>query len=69
VYGNPARLEGWVCRCGKRLDLPIKGGTGKAKCECGLRYVKDDSEIRGLNPRLNMKDRGIQRGKNSGIKA
>jgi UDP-2-acetamido-3-amino-2,3-dideoxy-glucuronate N-acetyltransferase len=21
VYGNPGRIQGWVCRCGNRLDL------------------------------------------------
>ena len=25
VYGNPARLEGWVCRCGKRLVQRTEG--------------------------------------------
>ena len=43
VYGNPARLEGWVCECGKRLDL---GSNGKARCGCGAVYRKDGEKIR-----------------------
>jgi acetyltransferase-like isoleucine patch superfamily enzyme len=26
VYGNPARLKGWACRCGQRLPPPDDGG-------------------------------------------
>ena len=36
VYGNPARLQGWVCMCGKRLEFEGE----KARCECGLKYGK-----------------------------
>jgi UDP-2-acetamido-3-amino-2,3-dideoxy-glucuronate N-acetyltransferase len=35
VVGNPARLAGWVCACGKRLDF---GGRAHARCECGAAY-------------------------------
>lgn len=36
VYGNPARIEGWVCECGVKFDF---GGTSKAKCShCGKEY-------------------------------
>ncbi len=31
VFGNPARQVGWVCVCGRRLDLK----KGSASCECG----------------------------------
>ena len=27
VYGNPARQRGWVCWCGVRLDLNVKGSS------------------------------------------
>ncbi|MFH1684306.1 MAG: acyltransferase [Candidatus Margulisiibacteriota bacterium] len=38
VYGNPARLQGWVCECGKKLDFQ----NNKTKCEkCGLIYLKE----------------------------
>jgi hypothetical protein len=36
VYGNPARIHGHVCRCGKTLRVDDAG----AACECGLRYVR-----------------------------
>ncbi len=36
VYGNPARLKGWVCDCGARLDLKDQKTTCK---RCGKRYV------------------------------
>lgn len=36
VYGNPGRVQGWVCRCGVNLE---KEGN-KAKCpECGSEYI------------------------------
>jgi UDP-2-acetamido-3-amino-2,3-dideoxy-glucuronate N-acetyltransferase len=34
AYGNPARLNGWVCECGMKLKK-----SGKAwKCACGKEY-------------------------------
>lgn len=38
VLGNPARFQGWVCRCGERLSL---SGEGAAACACGLAYRCD----------------------------
>lgn len=35
-YGNPAKFEGYVCRCGKRLDVTIE--TAERECSCGLEY-------------------------------
>lgn len=37
VFGNPARLKGFVCRCGKRLNTIIedKEKSTVYKCECG----------------------------------
>ena len=35
VYGNPAKLQGWVCQCGQRLDFIV----GIAECDhCHRRY-------------------------------
>lgn len=44
VYGNPARLKGWMCECGEKL--PFKGAS--ACCaRCGSRYGKKGrTEIR-----------------------
>jgi len=39
VYGNPARLRGWVCSCGVPLSLPPIGDPRAAVCSaCGRRY-------------------------------
>jgi len=41
VFGNPAKIRGWMCRCG--IKLAFKGKN--AKCTCGLRYAKKGSGI------------------------
>lgn len=44
VAGNPARIIGWMCRCGGRLAF-ADGGT--AVCpDCQLPYRKDDNTVR-----------------------
>lgn len=47
VYGNPARLKGWVCYCGVALSLAPDGASGeKAACECGKRtYQRTGSRV------------------------
>ncbi len=41
VYGNPARLHGFVCKCGQRLPFePDEKNEATATCQCGLRYRK-----------------------------
>lgn len=42
VVGNPARLLGWMCRCGERLDEDLA-------CSCGHRY-RLVSATAGLEP-------------------
>ena len=43
VYGNPGRLRGWVCRCGKKLE---DFTSGESKCSCGVAYqMKEDKTI------------------------
>ena len=43
VYGVPARLRGWMCACGVRLDFPEPGEDEKlAVCRaCGASYSKE----------------------------
>lgn len=41
VYGNPARIRGYVCECGRKLDFK----DYKAKCECGKIYELKDKNI------------------------
>jgi UDP-2-acetamido-3-amino-2,3-dideoxy-glucuronate N-acetyltransferase len=39
VYGNPARVHGWMCVCGIRIDFD--GDPAKARCRaCGAEYQK-----------------------------
>jgi UDP-2-acetamido-3-amino-2,3-dideoxy-glucuronate N-acetyltransferase len=35
VYGNPARMRGWVCRCGGKL---VRISDSSLACCCGLTY-------------------------------
>jgi UDP-2-acetamido-3-amino-2,3-dideoxy-glucuronate N-acetyltransferase len=43
VYGNPAKVEGWVCQCAE----PILFRSGKATCKfCGKRYQKGPRGMR-----------------------
>ena len=42
VYGNPARVQGWMCRCGIKLRFV----EGRAVCEsCGSGYVKQGEMV------------------------
>ncbi|MEM4409099.1 MAG: aminotransferase class I/II-fold pyridoxal phosphate-dependent enzyme [Candidatus Caldarchaeum sp.] len=46
VYGNPARLEGFVCRCGQRLPFALDN-NGYATCRaCGCHYEKQGLEVK-----------------------
>lgn len=47
VYGNPARFQGWVCRCGLRLP---QCQNDRIRCEaCGLVYrVEAEKTLREL---------------------
>ena len=41
VYGNPSKLQGWICSCGERLEFSRKGDALKSSCEsCGIQYVQ-----------------------------
>jgi len=45
VYGNPARIKGWMCKCGIKLNFknPI------ASCKnCKKRYRKIDNKVESL---------------------
>jgi len=41
VYGNPARVKGYVCECGG--DLNFEKDT--ARCECGKTYKSTDDRV------------------------
>lgn len=40
VYGNPAKVRGYVCRCGKKLDI----STPNVRCVCGQLYCFSSDE-------------------------
>ena len=47
VYGAPARIEGWMCRCGVKLAFESVNGVERATCaECGSRFVGLGNTVR-----------------------
>jgi len=42
VYGNPARIQGWMCQCGEKLGFT--DGTETQCPRCGQRYQKEDNK-------------------------
>jgi len=41
AYGNPARIKGWTCQCGEKLDFEEGSEGERATCEaCGCGYIK-----------------------------
>jgi len=46
VYGVPARLPGWMCRCGIELHFELQGDDESAICEsCGAEYRKSGQTV------------------------
>lgn len=46
VLGAPARLVGWMCRCGIRLPMGVDGPTEEVACQvCGVRYRRQGAEM------------------------
>ena len=44
VYGNPTKIQGWVCECGVKLDF---GQDNQAQCpKCGKIYQKQGDRIK-----------------------
>lgn len=55
VYGNPARIHGWACYCGVRLQFHQSDKSSEehqfAKCtECSREYELKDEQIIPLSP-------------------
>jgi UDP-2-acetamido-3-amino-2,3-dideoxy-glucuronate N-acetyltransferase len=45
VYGNPARVRGWMCACGIGLELAVNGDD-KSTCKtCGAAYIKSGQKV------------------------
>lgn len=51
MYGNPARLRGWVCFCGNKLGLTISGQeTETVNCNaCGRLYRREGRVVTQLS--------------------
>ena len=46
VHGNPARVRGWICQCGIKLQFSGDEREDKAACEaCGSQYTKRDQIV------------------------
>ncbi|HSC31040.1 MAG TPA: acyltransferase [Gemmatimonadaceae bacterium] len=47
VTGVPARVVGWMCECGERLDLPADPSGAHVACSaCGKQYAGDRGAVR-----------------------
>jgi len=46
VHGNPARVRGWMCQCGIKLEFSPVGDEERAICEsCGNGYSKNGNLV------------------------
>lgn len=47
VVGNPAKIKGWMCACGKKLSMSVNDESEKdAQClNCGKKYIKKGFEV------------------------
>ncbi len=46
VYGNPARVRGWMCACGIGIEFKKENGAETARCSaCGARYLKNEMQV------------------------
>ena len=43
VYGSPAKIRGYVCRCGEKLVFENDKTVCKA---CGMRYIKENEQVK-----------------------
>lgn len=49
VYGNPARVRGWMCACGIKLPFSVTDGSETGRCpECGMEYTRRGREVTAL---------------------
>ena len=46
VYGSPARVRGWMCSCGIRIEFESRDGGEHARCSaCGAEYTKAGQQV------------------------
>jgi UDP-2-acetamido-3-amino-2,3-dideoxy-glucuronate N-acetyltransferase len=46
LVGNPAKIKGWMCKCGIRLHFEKKDAVCDA---CGLKYQKKGNQVIEIN--------------------
>jgi UDP-2-acetamido-3-amino-2,3-dideoxy-glucuronate N-acetyltransferase len=47
VFGSPGRLQGWMCRCGVRLESEPATEVESLQCiSCGERYTRRGKDVR-----------------------
>ena len=50
LYGNPARLQGWICRCGVQLPFSDDSAVERVVCRaCGDSYKCEDNQVGPLS--------------------
>jgi len=50
AFGNPARLRGWVCACGIKIEFAGRAPDARAKCPaCGAEYLKNEEVVRPVS--------------------
>jgi len=54
VYGVPARIQGWMCYCGIRLNLSNSPDSKEAaECKnCGRKYKKEGLKVREIKQKI-----------------
>lgn len=51
AFGNPARIRGWMCQCGSRLDFLPADDDQRALCgACGRTYAMSDQVVTLMDP-------------------
>ena len=46
MYGNPAKLRGWMCNCGIKLPLAVNTAAEQAECSaCGRYYHRNGMTV------------------------
>ena len=51
LVGNPARLKGWMCACGIKLEFSGGDSGTTSRCHtCGAEYLKTNDQVQPLLP-------------------
>jgi UDP-2-acetamido-3-amino-2,3-dideoxy-glucuronate N-acetyltransferase len=46
IYGNPAKIRGWMCACGVKLALHVDSQHERGECSsCGKRYRRAGTRV------------------------